>query len=50
MSHSLPSFALDADYGTSKVMSLADAIRGHVRPGMSLHVCWSDARPNAALM
>lgn len=46
----LPSFDLASDYGSDKVVSLADAIRAHVQPGMALHVCWSDARPNAALM
>lgn len=45
-----PTFALASDYGRDKSASLADAIRAHVRPGMALHVCWSDARPNAALM
>ena len=48
--HPLPAFELAADYGRSKVVSLADAIRQHVRPAMALHVCWSDARPNGALM
>lgn len=46
----LPSFALAPDYGTPKVTSLADAVRRQVRAEMALHVCWSDARPNAALM
>jgi acyl CoA:acetate/3-ketoacid CoA transferase alpha subunit/acyl CoA:acetate/3-ketoacid CoA transferase beta subunit len=46
----LPSFELAADYGTTKVVALADAIRRHVVAGMALHVCWSDARPNGALM
>lgn len=45
-----PSFDLAPDYGRDKSTSLAQAIRTHVRPGMGLHVCWSDARPNAALM
>jgi acyl CoA:acetate/3-ketoacid CoA transferase alpha subunit len=49
-SASLPSFDLAPDYGRSKVASLSDAVRRHVTAGMALHVCWSDARPNAALM
>jgi len=45
-----PSFDLAPDYGHSKIVSLAAAIRMHVKPRMALHVCWSDARPNAALL
>ncbi|MBS0320575.1 MAG: glutaconate CoA-transferase [Proteobacteria bacterium] len=44
------SFDPPAHYGRSKRMSLHDAIAAYVRPRMALHVCWSDARPNAALL
>ncbi len=50
MPRALPSFDLPAEYGASKVVALADALRRHVTAGMALHVCWSDARPNGALM
>lgn len=43
-------FALRADEGTSKVMSLAEAVARYVTPGCLLHVAYSDARPNAALL
>jgi len=43
-------FALAVDEGTSKVMSLREAIRTFVQPGSTIHVGYSDARPNAALM
>lgn len=45
-----PSFDLASDYGRSKLVSLAAAIKTHVKPQMALHVSWSDARPNAALL
>jgi acyl CoA:acetate/3-ketoacid CoA transferase alpha subunit/acyl CoA:acetate/3-ketoacid CoA transferase beta subunit len=43
-------FALPDDEGSSKVTDLASAIRTHVRPGAIVHVAYSDARPNAALL
>lgn len=43
-------FGLAPDHGRSKVMPLADAIRNLVSPGMKLHLCWSSARPNAAVL
>jgi len=43
-------FDLPPDQGRAKTMALADAVRRFVRPGMALHVCWSQARPNAALL
>lgn len=45
-----------ADYAVAdgpdvdKVMPLAEAIRRFIRPGTALHVAYSDARPNAALL
>jgi acyl CoA:acetate/3-ketoacid CoA transferase alpha subunit len=39
-----------ASFGTDKVMSLSEAVRTLVRPGTALHLAYSDARPNAALM
>lgn len=36
--------------GASKVVSLQDAIRTWVRPGDAVHLAYSDARPNAAVM
>jgi acyl CoA:acetate/3-ketoacid CoA transferase alpha subunit/acyl CoA:acetate/3-ketoacid CoA transferase beta subunit len=44
-----PEFELPANHGTSKVIALSEAIRRLVAPGMTLHLCWSDARPNAAV-
>jgi acyl CoA:acetate/3-ketoacid CoA transferase alpha subunit/acyl CoA:acetate/3-ketoacid CoA transferase beta subunit len=49
-SDEIDAFDLGRYDGASKLMPLADAIRLHVRPGMSVHLCWSEARPNAALM
>jgi acyl CoA:acetate/3-ketoacid CoA transferase beta subunit/acyl CoA:acetate/3-ketoacid CoA transferase alpha subunit len=43
-------FALRRDEGSSKVMDLADAVSKFVKPESTLHVAYSDARPNAALM
>jgi acyl CoA:acetate/3-ketoacid CoA transferase alpha subunit/acyl CoA:acetate/3-ketoacid CoA transferase beta subunit len=43
-------FELPADEGSSKVMNLGAAIRAFVKPGATIHVAYSDARPNAALM
>jgi acyl CoA:acetate/3-ketoacid CoA transferase alpha subunit/acyl CoA:acetate/3-ketoacid CoA transferase beta subunit len=43
-------FALRENEGSSKVTSLHDAVRAHVRPHDTVHVAYSDARPNAALM
>ena len=31
-------------------MALGEAVRALVRPGMALHLCWSNARPNAAVL
>ncbi len=42
-------FRLPANSGTSKVTTLAEALRTHVTPGSTVHVAYSDARPNAAL-
>lgn len=36
--------------GASKVVSLSDAIRTWVRAGDAVHLAYSDARPNAAVM
>jgi acyl CoA:acetate/3-ketoacid CoA transferase alpha subunit/acyl CoA:acetate/3-ketoacid CoA transferase beta subunit len=36
--------------GTSKVVPLQEAIRDWVRPGDAVHLAYSDARPNAAVM
>lgn len=43
-------FAPRAVEGASKVVPLAEAIASHVQPGCLLHVAYSDARPNAALL
>ena len=43
-------FELPARRGGDKLMSLGKAVSRFVRPGMVLHLCWSDARPNAAVM
>jgi acyl CoA:acetate/3-ketoacid CoA transferase alpha subunit/acyl CoA:acetate/3-ketoacid CoA transferase beta subunit len=43
--HAIPSAP-----GEDKVLPLAAAVRRFVRPGAVLHVAYSDARPNAALM
>jgi acyl CoA:acetate/3-ketoacid CoA transferase alpha subunit len=43
-------FALPVNEGTSKVTELAEAVRSFVRPGDTLHVGYSDARPNALLL
>lgn len=43
-------FAPRAVEGASKVVPLAEAIARHVTPGCLLHVAYSDARPNAALL
>ena len=43
-------FALRSNEGTSKVMDLAAAVSTFVKPGCTIHVAYSDARPNAALM
>jgi acyl CoA:acetate/3-ketoacid CoA transferase alpha subunit/acyl CoA:acetate/3-ketoacid CoA transferase beta subunit len=43
-------FALREDEGSSKVMDLRTAVRSHVKPGDVLHIGYSDARPNAAIM
>ena len=42
--------AVWAGPATDKVMPLAEAIRRFVRPRSALHIAYSDARPNAALM
>ena len=43
-------FELPACEGESKVMSMAEAVRRFVRPGMMVHIGYSDARPNAVMM
>jgi acyl CoA:acetate/3-ketoacid CoA transferase alpha subunit/acyl CoA:acetate/3-ketoacid CoA transferase beta subunit len=43
-------FEIPRNEGTSKLMSLADAVRTLVSPGDVIHVAYSDARPNAAIM
>ncbi|MGC0367050.1 acyl CoA:acetate/3-ketoacid CoA transferase alpha subunit/acyl CoA:acetate/3-ketoacid CoA transferase beta subunit [Rhodococcus sp. 27YEA15] len=43
-------FSVSEDEGASKVVELDDAIREFVRAGDTIHVAYSDARPNAALM
>ena len=46
----IDSFEKPPRTGASKILPLAEAIKRHVRPGMGLHLCWSDARPNAAVL
>lgn len=43
-------FAAPADgrFGRSKIVSIDEAIRRHVRPGMMLHFAYSEGRPMAA--
>ena len=36
--------------GEDKVMSLSEAVRRFVKPEMTVHIGYSDARPNAAMM
>jgi acyl CoA:acetate/3-ketoacid CoA transferase alpha subunit/acyl CoA:acetate/3-ketoacid CoA transferase beta subunit len=43
-------FTLATDEGADKLMSLSDAVRAFVQPGAVIHVAYSDARPNAAIM
>ena len=43
-------FAMPVHEGSSKVTDLASAIREFVAPGMSVHIAYSDARPNAAIL
>jgi acyl CoA:acetate/3-ketoacid CoA transferase alpha subunit/acyl CoA:acetate/3-ketoacid CoA transferase beta subunit len=43
-------FELSAEEGQSKVMPLADAVRLFVRPADTIHVAYTDARPNALLL
>ncbi|ABH00826.1 probable glutaconate CoA-transferase (plasmid) [Rhodococcus jostii RHA1] len=43
-------FSLPASEGTSKVTDLGSAIRRHIHPGATIHVAYSDARPNAVLL
>jgi len=43
-------FALPETEGSSKVCDLSTAIETLVRPGDTIHVAYSDARPNAALV
>lgn len=50
VAEAIAAFENPVEQGTSKLTSLADAIRRHVEPSMALHLCWSDARPNAALL
>ena len=42
-------FDLPVNEGTSKVADLGEAIERFVKPGATVHVGYSDARPNAAL-
>lgn len=46
----LPAFALPEDEGTDKTTTLSNAIATYVKPGATVHVAYSDARPNAALL
>ena len=41
-------FAPQTRYASSKVMPLDDAIRAHVKPGMTIHFGYTGARPMAA--
>lgn len=50
ISHIAEFFELSPDENHSKVMPLGEAIRRFVRPGDTVHVAYSDARPNAALL
>lgn len=43
-------FTPPEDEGRSKVMSLADAVETFVRPRDVVHIAYSDARPNAAII
>ncbi len=43
-------FELGLHEQPSKVMSLSEAVGTWVKPGSTIHVAYSDARPNAALM
>ncbi|MDV6271484.1 CoA-transferase, partial [Rhodococcus globerulus] len=43
-------FTPKVDEGHSKIIGLDDAIRSFVTAGDTIHVAYSDARPNAALM
>lgn len=49
-SSAVAAFDRPSRQGPSKILPLDEAIRRHVRPGMGLHLCWSDARPNAAVL
>lgn len=42
-------FDLPVNEGTSKLADLGDAIKRFVHPGATVHIGYSDARPNAAL-
>jgi acyl CoA:acetate/3-ketoacid CoA transferase alpha subunit/acyl CoA:acetate/3-ketoacid CoA transferase beta subunit len=42
-------FDLPIDEGTSKLVGLGEAIERFVHPGATVHIGYSDARPNAAL-
>jgi acyl CoA:acetate/3-ketoacid CoA transferase alpha subunit/acyl CoA:acetate/3-ketoacid CoA transferase beta subunit len=42
-------FDLPIDEGTSKLLDLGEAIERFVHPGATVHIGYSDARPNAAL-
>jgi acyl CoA:acetate/3-ketoacid CoA transferase alpha subunit/acyl CoA:acetate/3-ketoacid CoA transferase beta subunit len=42
-------FDLPVNEGTSKLLDLGEAIERFVRPGATVHIGYSDARPNAAL-
>jgi len=48
--NAVAAFDRPSGQGPSKILPLAEAIRRHVHPGMGLHLCWSDARPNAAVL
>jgi acyl CoA:acetate/3-ketoacid CoA transferase alpha subunit/acyl CoA:acetate/3-ketoacid CoA transferase beta subunit len=44
----LQRFQIPACEGESKIMPLSDAVHRYLRPGMTVHVGYSTARPNAA--
>lgn len=46
----LQRFEVPVREGEDKVMELGEAVRRFVRPGMTLHVGYSGARPNAAMI
>jgi acyl CoA:acetate/3-ketoacid CoA transferase alpha subunit/acyl CoA:acetate/3-ketoacid CoA transferase beta subunit len=46
----LQRFAMPIHEGSSKQTDLSSAITQYVKPGMTVHIAYSDARPNAAIL